>query len=156
VSAFAGAAADAAVCSDAVVADAATGTAEVFGVTVGLEPFGVGFGGVGAASAPCALFFGSRLSIAALVRSAIATAGSFGASGLASGRYGASGRRTFGLCCAGVGAWLAGISGFGAAAPALAICAFAVGDVADVAAALGVGLWVFAAGHRDGLAIDFL
>jgi hypothetical protein len=112
VSAFAGAAADAAVCSDAVVADAATGTAEVFGVTVGLEPFGVGFGGVGAASAPCALFFGSRLSIAALVRSAIATAGSFGASGLASGRYGASGRRTFGLCCAGVGVWLAGMSGF--------------------------------------------
>lgn len=96
-------------------------------------------------------FFGNLLSIAARVRSAIACAGSFGAFGSTGGRYGASGFRTFGLCCAGVGWCAEGIRGRLAEEVAgpevervLADAALLLGEGAVVGAALGVGL-VFAA-----------
>jgi hypothetical protein len=63
-----------------------------------------------------------RLAIAAFDRSANARIGSAGAFGFTSATLGASGRFTWGFCCAGVGWWLDAISGVceaGFAVPAL-------------------------------------
>jgi hypothetical protein len=86
--------------------------------------------------------------MAARWRSAIAFTGS-GVPWGVSGRLGASGLRTFGFCCAGVGWWLAGILGDGAvgADARVAVAAdapLALGVWLGAAAALGVGGWFFA------------